>query len=178
MTVKGNIAYGLKGLRSSEIRDKVDEMTNLFHLQRLEDDVPSEISGGQKQRVALARALIRRPKALLLDEPFSALDIPVRLEMRRLLKDIRNDFDIPVVLVKHDVIEAYAMADKIIIYSEGRVLKIASPCEIFHLPVGLEEEPPTSLSPSVFGLGCAHVCYPLCTNAPSRRSIGRRPELK
>ena len=141
MTVKGNIAYGLKGLRSSEINDKVDEMMNLFHLRGLEDKVPSEISGGQKQRVALARALIRRPKALLLDEPFSALDSTIRLEMRRLLKDIRNDFDIPVVLVTHDVIEAYTMADRIIIYSEGRAIKTGSPSEIFHLPVGLEEEP-------------------------------------
>jgi molybdate transport system ATP-binding protein len=141
MTVRGNIAYGLKGLRPSEIKDKVGEMMNLFHLQGLEDKFPSEISGGQKQRVALARALIRRPKALLLDEPFSALDSPIRLEMRRLLKDIRNDFDIPVVLVTHDVIEAYTMADKIIVYSEGRVVKTGSPSEIFYHPVGLEAEP-------------------------------------
>jgi molybdate transport system ATP-binding protein len=140
MTVRGNIAYGLKGLRSSEIKDKVDEMMNLFHLRGLEDKAPSEISGGQKQRVALARALIRRPKALLLDEPFSALDSTIRLEMRRLLKDVRNDFDIPVVLVTHDVIEAYTMADKIIIYSEGRVVKTGLPSEIFHLPVGLKED--------------------------------------
>jgi len=84
--------------------------------------------------------VLRRPKALLLDEPFSALDSPIRLEMRRLLKDIRNDFDIPVVLVTHDVIEAYTMADKIIIYSEGRVAKTGSPSEIFHPPLGLEEE--------------------------------------
>jgi len=76
MTVRGNIAYGLKGLRHSDIKDKVGQMMNLFHLQGLEDKFPSEISGGQKQRVALARALIRRPKALLLDEPFSALDGP------------------------------------------------------------------------------------------------------
>jgi len=141
MTVKGNIAYGLKGLSRCETRAKVDEMINLFHLQGLEDKFPSEISGGQKQRVALARALIRRPKALLLDEPFSALDSPIRLEMRRLLKEIRNDFDIPVVLVTHDVMEAYTMADKIIVYSEGRVVKTGSPSEIFRPPVNLEVEP-------------------------------------
>lgn len=106
MTVKGNITYGCKGLPKSEIREKVGEMIGLLHLRGLEDRFPSEISGGQKQRVALARALIGRPEALLLDEPFSALDHPIRLEMIRLLKEIRNEFNLPIVLVTHDVLEA------------------------------------------------------------------------
>jgi len=140
MTVRGNITYGCKRLQKSEMRGKVDEMIALFHLRGLEDRFPAEISGGQKQRVALARALIGRPEALLLDEPFSALDHPIRLEMIRLLKEVRNEFDLPVVLVTHDVFEAYAMADKIIVYSGGRIVRTGSPPEIFHLPVGLEAE--------------------------------------
>jgi molybdate transport system ATP-binding protein len=140
MTVRGNVAYGLKGLPKAEVREKVSEMIKLFHLEGLEEKAPSEISGGQKQRVALARALIRGPEALLLDEPFSALDHSLRLEMRRLLKEIRNRFDIPVVLVTHDILEAYSMSDKVIVYSGGRIVRIGSPGEIFHLPAGMEAD--------------------------------------
>jgi molybdate transport system ATP-binding protein len=140
MTVQGNITYGCKGISKPEIRQKVDEMIGLFHLQGLEDRFPAEISGGQKQRVALARALIGRPDALLLDEPFSALDHPIRLEMIRLLEEVRNEFNLPVVLVTHDVLEAYAMADKIIVYSGGRIVRTGPPGEIFHLPAGLDAE--------------------------------------
>ena len=91
MSVRGNITYGCKGLPKSEIQREVDEMIGLFHLRGLEGRFPAEISGGQKQRVALARALIGRPEALLLDEPFSALDHPIRLEMIRLLKEVRDE---------------------------------------------------------------------------------------
>jgi len=134
MTVRGNIRYGCKGLPKAEIKQKVDEMIGLFHLRGLEDRFPSEISGGQKQRVALARAVIGRPDALLLDEPFSALDHPIRLEMIKLLKEVRKEFNLPVVLVTHDVFEAYALADKVIAYSGGKVARTGSPGEIFSLP--------------------------------------------
>jgi molybdate transport system ATP-binding protein len=109
-------------------------MIRLFHLQGLEDMVPSEISGGQKQRVALARALIGRPKALLLDEPFSALDNTLRLEMRRLLQEIRAEFEIGVVLVTHDIFEAYSMGDSIIVYSSGRVEQVGRTDDVFQRP--------------------------------------------
>jgi molybdate transport system ATP-binding protein len=135
MTVKENIAYGLKGESGSQKRgQKVKEMIKLFHLQGLEDMVPSEISGGQKQRVALARALIGRPKALLLDEPFSALDNTLRLEMRRLLEEIRAEFEIAVVLVTHDTFEAYSMGDSIIVYSSGRVEQVGRTDDVFRRP--------------------------------------------
>jgi molybdate transport system ATP-binding protein len=140
MTVRGNIAYGLKNASRSEKEEKVREVIHLFHLQGLEDMSPSEISGGQKQRVALARALIGRPKALLLDEPFSALDNSLRLEMRRLLQEIRIEFQIPVILVTHDVFEAYTMGDQVIVYSSGKVVERGTPAEIFHLPPELEIE--------------------------------------
>jgi len=140
MTVRGNIVYGCTGLRKPEIQERVDEMIRLFHLQGLEEKTPAKISGGQKQRVALARALIRRPEALLLDEPFSALDLPLRLEMRRLLKEIRAAFNIPMVLVTHDVFEAYSMGDKIIVYSQGRIARIGSPTDVFRLRDELKAE--------------------------------------
>ena len=86
MTVRQNIAYGATGLPRGARQERVGEMLEVFHLEDLADKPPAEISGGQKQRVALARALIRRPQALLLDEPFSALDNPLRREMRQFLK--------------------------------------------------------------------------------------------
>ena len=148
MTVRGNIAYGLRNVPRSEREERVNEGIRLFHLQGLEDMFPSEISGGQKQRVALARALIGKPKALLLDEPFSGLDNPLRLEMKRLLQEIRAEFQIPVLLVTHDVIEAYTMGDQVIVYSRGKVLDRGTPSDIFHLPAGLEIEKVLAFSPS------------------------------
>lgn len=134
MTVKGNIKYGANGMEKAEREKRVGEMIEIFRLQGLEERLPSEISGGQKQRVAFARTLMRKPDVLLLDEPFSALDNPIRLKMRRLLKNIRHKFNIPVVLVTHDIFEAYTMADRLIVYSEGRVLQTSSPSEVLSRP--------------------------------------------
>jgi molybdate transport system ATP-binding protein len=138
MTIKGNILYGADGLKK-EIKEKqVREMIAAFHLDGLENRYPSEISGGQQQRVALARALIRRPDLVLLDEPFSALDKPLRLEMQQFLKAIRLEFNIPLILVTHDLSEAYTVADKIIVYSQGKIAQIGTPYEIGHNPVDVE----------------------------------------
>lgn len=93
-------------------------------------------------RVALGRALIQGPKAFLLYEPFSAFDNPIRLEMMALLRDIRNKFDIFVVLVTHDIFEVYTTADKVMMYSGGGVTKISSQDEILHLLPKLEAKPP------------------------------------
>ena len=109
MTVKDNILYGAKGVAKDEGMARLFGMIGSFRLNDLENTFPAEISGGQKQRVAFARAMIRRPGVLLLDEPFSALDNPLRVEMRAFLLQIRKDFDIPVVLVTHDVVEANTM---------------------------------------------------------------------
>jgi molybdate transport system ATP-binding protein len=134
MTVRQNIAYGLKG-KSREQRDnRVSDMIRLFRLEGLENMPPSEISGGQKQRVALARALIERPKALLLDEPFTALDSSLRFEMRKLLQEVRNEFDIPVVLVTHDFEDAYLLGNHIMIYIDGRVEQAGKRDDIFQKP--------------------------------------------
>lgn len=140
MTVKENILYGATGLDKREREDALREMVAIFHLEKLVNNLPSEISGGQKQRVALARALIRRPHMLLLDEPFSALDNPVRLEMRKLLLKLRTELDIPVILVTHDISEAYSMADTMIVYAGGRVVQTGAPSEVFNNPASPEVE--------------------------------------
>jgi molybdate transport system ATP-binding protein len=134
MTALKNILYGEQGPDESEKRERAMEMIRAFHLEGLENKYPSEISGGQKQRVAFARALMRRPEVLLLDEPFSALDKPLRLEMRRFLRDIKTRFGAPIVLVTHDVAEAATVADTVIVYSKGRVLQTGTPQEVFDNP--------------------------------------------
>jgi len=134
MTVKQNILFGAKGVPKHEAIERYREMIDAFYLNDLEKKRPSEISGGQKQRVAFARALMRRPDVLLLDEPFSALDTPLRIEMRTFLKDLRNTFQVPVVLVTHDASEAATLADSIIVYSEGSVIQSGTAADVFSSP--------------------------------------------
>lgn len=140
MTVRENILYGAKGLDKKESEDALREMIEIFHLDKLGNNLPSEISGGQKQRVALARALIRRPHMLLLDEPFSALDNPVRMEMRKLLMGIRDELNIPVIMVTHDMSEAHTMADTMLVYAGGKVVQTGPPSEVFNNPASHEVE--------------------------------------
>jgi molybdate transport system ATP-binding protein len=139
MTVRQNILYGAYGIDKSTARQKCAVMLELFRLNGQEDKYPHEISGGQKQRVAFARALIRKPDLLLLDEPFSSLDNPLRLEMRRCLMSVlKEDFCVPTVLVTHDVLEAYTLADRVLIYSNGRVIQSGLPQEVFNNPLNHE----------------------------------------
>jgi molybdate transport system ATP-binding protein len=134
MTVAENIRYGGRGIEKNQQEERCRELLRIFRITGLEDRLPSQISGGQKQRVALARALIRRPGALLLDEPFSALDMPIRFEMRTILKEIQRSYHIPVVLITHDADEALSVADRMIVYCDGRVLQAGPPDEIFMSP--------------------------------------------
>ncbi len=138
MTVKGNILYGAGGIKNEMKDEQARKMMETFHLVGLESRYPSEISGGQQQRVALARALIRRPDLILLDEPFSALDKPLRMEMQKFLKEVRREFNIPLLLVTHDLSEAFSLADKIIVYSRGRIAQIGPPRDIGLNPVDAE----------------------------------------
>jgi molybdate transport system ATP-binding protein len=114
------------------------EMIGAFHLEGLEENYPSELSGGQKQRVAFARALMRKPYALLLDEPFSTLDNPLRIEMRQFLIDIKKKVDAPIVFVTHDAAEAYAVADNMIVYFNGTILQTGTPKEVLENPCSTE----------------------------------------
>ena len=132
MTAEQNILYGAAGISPQDRERRLQDIMNIFHLEGLEHKLPCEISGGQKQRVAFARALIRQPDLLLLDEPFSALDHHLRIEMRDFLRDVRSIYHIPVVLVTHDIFEAYSLADNVIVYSNGSVVQIGKPQEVFN----------------------------------------------
>ncbi len=132
MTVKQNIAYGVLGRDQGEREGMVHGMIETFHLEDSEHKYPRHLSGGQKQRVTLARALVGRPEALLLDEPFSGLDNNLRIEMRRLLRGIRRDFNVPIILITHDLLEAYSLADTIVLYAAGRVVQIGTPEQLFN----------------------------------------------
>jgi molybdate transport system ATP-binding protein len=134
MTVLQNITYGLKGLSKQEQKERVEEFTTRFHLHGLADRLPRQISGGQQQRVALARALVRGPKVLLLDEPFSALDLPLKVELWDLIGEIRRNLGIPIVVVTHDPVDARTLADRIIVYRAGRVLRSDVPMKVLRDP--------------------------------------------
>ena len=109
-----------------------------LHLEGLEDRYPSELSGGQRQRVGLAQALCRSPDLLLLDEPLSALDAPVRHELRRELRKLQHDTGIATVLVTHDPEEAAFLSDEVIVLSEGRALQSGACRSVFTRPASPE----------------------------------------
>ncbi|MDG6244221.1 MAG: ABC transporter ATP-binding protein [Methanolobus sp.] len=134
MDVKKNIAYGLKGLSTEEKENRVSEMLHLLHIEGLESNYPSQLSGGQKQRVALARALAPKPDILLLDEPFSALDMVVRMKLREIITEIQRELGIPVFFITHNHVEAFTIADKVVIFHDGRIQQIGTPEEVFYHP--------------------------------------------
>ncbi len=140
MTVQRNIAYALKGVPARDRVSRIAEVVDALQLHGLEHRLPGQLAGGQKQRAQLARALVREPRALLLDEPFSALDTPVRVEMRQVVREVCERFRLPVVLVTHDLYEAYTMADRMIVYSGSGDVQVGSPCELFKSPATPEIE--------------------------------------
>ena len=137
MSVRKNIECGLKGWEKEAKEERVLEMLNLLHIEELETRYPSQLSGGQKQRVALARALAPKPEILLLDEPFSALDLEIRTELAEKIKDLQAKIGIPVLFITHNLEEAFHLADKILILYEGKAQQFGSPEEIFYHPENL-----------------------------------------
>ena len=134
MNVHQNIEYGLKGLSSLEKKERVDDMLSLVGIEELEFAYPKELSGGQKQKVALARALAPGPEVLLLDEPFSALDTVIRLKLRKELREIQKRMKIPIIFITHDPVEAFTLADKMVVFDNGTVRQVGSPEYIFYHP--------------------------------------------
>ncbi|MBM3570716.1 MAG: ABC transporter ATP-binding protein, partial [Alphaproteobacteria bacterium] len=129
-----NVALAL-GHRPAEARAaRARELLDLVNLAGLEARKPAQLSGGQQQRVALARALARDPAALLLDEPFAAVDQVTRRKLQRELAQLRRRLAMPIVLVTHDLDEAAALADRMAILSQGRTLQIGPPAEILARP--------------------------------------------
>lgn len=137
MNVYENIAFGLKMKKVSknEIDFKVKELLYLVKLNNYENKYPSELSGGQKQRVAIARALAVEPEILLLDEPFSNLDINLRDEMREFVLDIQRKKNITTILVTHDKEEALIMSDKIAVMLDGEIKQFDTPKNLYENPI-------------------------------------------
>jgi len=133
LTVRENIAFGLR----DETEARVAEMLGLTGLTQLAARYPAQLSGGQQQRVALARALAPRPDLLLLDEPFSALDAPTRMQLRGELLNLQRQFQIPTVFVTHDLGEAYFLADKLAVMHAGEISQIDTPGEVLRRPRSL-----------------------------------------
>ena len=140
MTVADNIAFGLtvlprsKRLPKAEIKDRVHELLGLVKLDGLHNRRPHELSGGQRQRVALARALAIRPKVLLLDEPFGALDAKVRKDLRRWLRIFHDEIGLTTLFVTHDQEEALELADQVVVMRNARIEQVGTPQEIYDHP--------------------------------------------
>ncbi len=135
LTIRDNIGFGLSRRKKAEAQRRVDELLALVGLQPQAERYPHELSGGQQQRVALARALAPAPKLLLMDEPFSNLDVELRerlsLEVRRILKATGTT----AILVTHDQNEAFAVADVIGLMHEGHLQQWDTPYNLYHRPV-------------------------------------------
>ncbi len=128
-----------EGLAEDEIESRAMDWIGKVGLARHADKYPHQLSGGQQQRVALARTLVCRPRIILMDEPFSALDEPTRLEMQRLLVELWQDAEATVLLVTHSIIEAVYLGDRVWIFSQapGRIAK-----EITQTPTAVPGESP------------------------------------
>lgn len=137
MTVLGNVAYPLKvkGVRQGERHRRARKILHDVGLEALEHYYPSQLSGGQQQRVAIARALVFEPHALLLDEPFSALDASRRESMRQELKHIQRQFGVTTLMITHDQEEALMLGDHVAVLEQGELLQHSAPHQLYTQPV-------------------------------------------
>jgi iron(III) transport system ATP-binding protein len=137
LDVAGNLAFGLRDRSKAERSQRVGELLDLIGLPGLERRRPHELSGGQQQRVAVARALAPDPVAVLLDEPFSALDAGLRGTLRDEVSATLRAAGTTAVLVTHDQTEALTMADSVAVMRDGTILQIGSPTEVYGRPADL-----------------------------------------
>lgn len=136
MTIADNVKFGLKirKIAQAEQDERADELLEMVGLTGLGKRYPDQLSGGQRQRVALARALAYRPKVLLLDEPFGALDVQIRGQLRRSLKEIQEKLKVTTILVTHDQEEAFELADRVAVLERGHLMELAAPERLYHSP--------------------------------------------
>ncbi len=139
MSVAENIGYGLRLRKtpSAALRARVNEMLGMMRIEKLADRRIDQLSGGQRQRVALARALAVRPRALLLDEPLTALDAKLRDALRIEIDELLRRLGITAVYVTHDQAEAMALGDRIVVMEHGKVAQIGTPRDIYQRPATL-----------------------------------------
>ena len=136
MSIRQNVAFGLEvqGLPKPEIQARVDELLELVQLKGYAGRYPSQLSGGQRQRVALARALAPKPKVLLLDEPFGALDSKVREELRTWLRRLHDEVHVTSLFVTHDQQEAFEVSDQVVVLNRGKVEQMGPPQDLYERP--------------------------------------------
>ena len=138
MTLRDNIYFAAAHLPHVERRRRVSEALERFQLNDVAGRKPAELSGGQKQRGSIARALSAEPGALLLDEPSRGLDAPLRRELYEVLREVRADYDAPIVLVTHDLAECLELADQVLIYRDGRIVQAGEAKAILNAPVSVD----------------------------------------
>jgi sulfate transport system ATP-binding protein len=136
MTIGENIEFALRvrKVKAAERRERRKELLRLVALEGMDDRLPSQLSGGQQQRIAVARALAHRPQVLLMDEPFGALDAKIREELRRTIRQIQRELGMTTILVTHDQEEAFALADRIGVMHQGRLLECGRPDDLYTRP--------------------------------------------
>jgi iron(III) transport system ATP-binding protein len=188
LTVFGNVAYGLSSLgrRRAEIGARVEELLEMVGLAGERGKYPAQLSGGQQQRVAVVRALATSPGLLLLDEPLSALDARVRLDLRQKLKELQRLLGVTTIMVTHDQSEALTIADRIVVMNSGRIEQVGPPAEVYQRPASafvadflgttnfLEG---VVAAPGRVRIGAAELACDTAERAPAARvSVALRPE--
>ncbi len=128
MTVRENLSFALSHKTHSA---RVEELIEMMQLGALQQRLPATLSGGQKQRVALARALVRRPKLLLLDEPFSALDAETRIRLQDEILRLHRSLGITTLIVSHDLGEVYKLSDRVLLIEQGKISRNGPPSTVF-----------------------------------------------
>ncbi|RLM87825.1 ABC transporter ATP-binding protein [Halobellus sp. Atlit-38R] len=134
LTARENIAFGLKDRPKDEVDQRVDELLELVDLAGQGDSYPDQLSGGQQQRVALARSLAPEPEILLLDEPFSNLDVDLRVEMREEVRQIIKETGVTAISVTHDQEEALSISDRVAVMNDGEIEQVGDPEGVFQHP--------------------------------------------
>jgi ABC-type sugar transport system ATPase subunit len=165
-SVYGNLAFPLKQAKvpKQEIRRRVAETAAKLHIEPLLERKPAKLSGGERQRVALGRVLVRDACALLLDEPLSALDAMLRLEMRAELKRLQRELGRTLVYVTHDQVEAMSMPDRVAVLREGGVQQVDTPENIYHRPASrfvatVIGSPPMNFIPALVDASNGHLRF-------------------
>ncbi|WP_254271253.1 ABC transporter ATP-binding protein [Haloarcula marina] len=134
LSVAENIAFGLTEMDEEDADRRVDELLDLVDLAAHHDKMPNQLSGGQQQRVALARSLAPEPDVLLLDEPFSNLDVRLRVEMREEVRKILKRAGVTAISVTHDQEEALSISDRVAIMNDGDIAQVGDPAKVFENP--------------------------------------------
>lgn len=129
-----NISFGIRQQSAKQISQQIDELTALLSLEDTLHKYPHNLSGGQQQRVALARAIAPKPNVLLMDEPFSSLDVDLREDLAVEIRKVLKQDNMTTIMVSHQQLEAYAMSDFIGVMQQGRLLQWAKPFDIYHQP--------------------------------------------